>query len=169
MRAVPEPRTRPEATRAGSPSPKARSKPGSVAFDFIYTGIRVRDMAESIRFYTDVLGMEIIDTLQPTPPTNGQAVVLRSPGSPQVLELNWYEPGSRFAPPYSTGEDLDHLAFDCDDVPAAVAELERRGVEVVVRPKEIGAEIGWDEAFVKDPNGIWIELLARKRPPAGNE
>ncbi len=133
------------------------------SFAFAYTGIRVQDMAESVTFYTEVLGMEVVDPLQSTPPTEGQVVVLRSPGSSQLLELNWYRPGSRFGPPYATGEDLDHLAFECDDVTATVTALERQGVEVLFRSKEIGGGIGWNEAFVKDPNGIWIELLPRKK------
>jgi lactoylglutathione lyase len=127
---------------------------------FAYTGIRVRDIAESVRFYTEVLGMEVVDPLQSTPQTEGQVVVLRSPASFQVLELNWYKPGSRFGSAYNSGEELDHLCFECDDVSATVATLERRGVEVMIRPREIE---GWDEAMVKDPNGIWIELLPRKR------
>jgi catechol 2,3-dioxygenase-like lactoylglutathione lyase family enzyme len=129
-------------------------------FSFTYTGIRVRDMAESVRFYIEVLGMEIADPLQSTPQTNGQVVILRSPGSAQLLELNWYEPGSRFGSPYMNGEDLDHLCFECDDVEATVANLQHEGVPVLIRSKEIA---GWNEAFVRDPNGIWIELLPRRR------
>ena len=129
---------------------------------FRYTGIRVRDMHESIRFYTEILGMEVADPLEPTSPTQGQVVGLRSPGSAQYLELNWYEPGSRFGTEYSNGEELDHLAFDCEDVESTVAALERKGVEVLVHSKEIGGQIGWNEAYVRDPNGIWIELVPRK-------
>jgi lactoylglutathione lyase len=135
-------------------------------FRMIYTGIRVRDIEESLRFYTEVLGMQVIEPLQPASPTDGRVVTLRSADSTQVLELNWYASGSRFGAPYANGEDLDHLAFECDDLAQAVRELEGRGVEVVVRPKEIGKEAGWNEAFVKDPNGIWIELLQTKRSPA---
>jgi len=120
-------------------------------------------MAESIRFYTEVLRMEIVDPLQSTPQTKGQVVILRSRGSSQLLELNWYEPGSRFGSNYTNGEELDHLCYECDDVEATVAALQHRDVTVLIRPKEIGAEQGWNEAFVKDPNGIWIELLPRKR------
>ncbi len=127
-----------------------------------YTGIRVKDMDESLRFYTGVLGMDVVDKREPTPPTNGEVVTLRSSGGDQLLELNWYAEGSRFGPPYVNGEELDHLAFDVDDLDGAVAELSRRGVEVVIRPGEIGGGYGWHEAFVKDPNGIWIELLQRK-------
>ncbi len=132
---------------------------------FSYTGIRVRAMDESIRFYTEVLGMEIVEPAQPTPPTNGMVAGLRSPGSSQLLELNWYEPGSRFGPPYSNGEELDHLAFECDDVEQVVRELESKGATVRVRPREIGSPQGWNEAFVEDPNGIWIELIPMKVKP----
>jgi lactoylglutathione lyase len=129
---------------------------------FAYTGIRVRDIEASVRFYTEILGMEIVEPIQNTPPTHGKVAGLRSHGSTQLLELNWYEPGSQFGQDYSNGEDLDHLAFECEDVGATVAELESKGVEVLIRPREIGAPQGWNEAFVKDPNGIWIELVPRK-------
>ena len=127
-----------------------------------YTGIRVKDMDESLRLYTEVLGMEVADRGEPTPPTKGEVVTLRSPGGDQPLELNWYVEGSRFGLPYVNGEELDHLAFDLDNLDRAVADLVSKGVEVVVRPGEIGGWYGWREAFAKDPNGIWIELVQRK-------
>ena len=129
-------------------------------FRLTYFGIRVKNMEESIRFYTEVLGMRVVEPVEVTPLTNGKVATLQSPDSNQRLELNWYEPGTRFGPPYSNGEDLDHLGFDCEDLERAIAELQARGVEVVLRLKETG---GWNEAFVRDPNGIWIELLQRKR------
>jgi lactoylglutathione lyase len=135
---------------------------------FGYTGIRVRDLTESIRFYVDVLGMEIVEPEQSTPPTRGRVATLRSPGSAQLLELNWYEPGSAFGLPYSNGQDLDHLAFECDDVDRAVSELESKGAKVLVRPREIGGAHGWQEAFVEDPNGIWIELIPSKGKPGAD-
>jgi len=135
-------------------------------FGMTYTGIRVKNIEDSLRFYTETLRMEVVEPLQPTPPTDGKVVTLRSPGSAQLLELNWYGEGSKFGTPYSNGSELDHLAFECDDLAKTVEELERRGVEVTVRPKEIGAEVGWNEAFVTDPNGIWIELLQARRETA---
>jgi catechol 2,3-dioxygenase-like lactoylglutathione lyase family enzyme len=79
--------------------------------------------------------------------------------SEQLLELNHYEPDSPYNSPYVNGEELDHIAFDVQDLAATVGELKRRGIEVVVEPYAIG---GWKEAYVKDPNGIWIEPLQRK-------
>ena len=132
------------------------------AYRLQYTGIRVRDMDASLRFYTEVLGMRVVDKRERTPPTEGEVVTLKSPDGDQLLELNWYVEGSRFGLPYVNGEELDHLGFEVDDLDKAVAELASKGVEVVIRPGEIGGWYGWREAFVKDPNGIWVELLQRK-------
>ena len=118
-------------------------------------------MEESLKFYTEVLGMIVAEPLQKTPPTKGSVATLRSPNSEQVLELNHYEEESPFNSPYVNGEDLDHIAFDVQDLDETIKELKRRGVEVVVEPYAIGSEIGWKEAYIKDPNGIWIELLQR--------
>ena len=133
------------------------------SFRLVYTGIRVRDMDESLRFYTHVLGMEVVDKREPTPPTKGEVVTLRSPNGTQLLELNWYAEGSRFGPPYANGEDLDHMGFEVDDLDEALADLSSKGIDVLIRPGEIGGSYGWREAFVKDPNGIWIELLPRAK------
>lgn len=128
----------------------------------VYTGIRVKDMDESLRFYTEILGMQVVEKRERTTPTEGEVVTLKSPDGSQLLELNWYAEGSRFGRPYINGEELDHLGFDVDDLDAALTALSKKGVKVIIRPGEIGGEIGWREAFVKDPNGIWIELLPRK-------
>jgi lactoylglutathione lyase len=130
-----------------------------LGFRFIYTGIRVKNMDESIRFYTEVLGMKITEKREKTEPTKGEVVTLKSPNSNQLLELNYYEKESPFYAPYLNGEDLDHLAFDVENLESSVSDLKRKGIEIVVEPYQIG---GWREAFVKDPNGIWIELLQRK-------
>ena len=128
-------------------------------FRFIYTGIRVKNMEESLKFYTEVLGMVIAEPLEGMGPTKGSVVTLKSPGSEQLLELNHYEDDSPFCSTYVNGEELDHIAFDVQDLTTTVKELKRKGVEVLVEPGAIG---GWKEAYVKDPNGIWIELLERK-------
>lgn len=124
----------------------------------IYTGIRVKDMDESIRFYTETLGMTVAER-QRTPQTQGEVATLKSPGSEQELELNWYEEGTKFGTPYVNGSEVDHLAFEVENMAEWVRELESKGVKILVRIYEIG---GWNEAFIEDPNGIWIEFLQRK-------
>ena len=131
-------------------------------FRFIYTGIRVKNMDESILFYTKVLAMEIVEKRVRTEPTKGEVVTLKSPDSNQLLELNFYENDSPFCTPYENGEDLDHLAFDVENLESVVADLRSKGIEIVIEPYQIGGWCGWKEAFIKNPNGIWIELLQRK-------
>jgi len=120
---------------------------------FRYTGIRVRDLDRSLSFYTKLFGMRIIG--QGSMPHGGRYVHLRTPGSQQRLELNWYPAGSRFFTKYRPGEEMDHLAFVVDDVRKAYRELVRKGAGVAVSP----ADSEGTEVYVKDPDGIWIELL----------
>lgn len=127
--------------------------PGSMKFRFYYTGIRVRDLERSLRFYTKALGMRVI--AKGTMPHGGKYVHLRGPGSTQKLELNWYPRGSRFYRPYARGEEMDHLAFAVDDVGKAYRELLRGGATPAVRPSDSEGT----EVYVKDPDGIWIEIL----------
>jgi len=123
-----------------------------------YTGIRVKNMDESIRFYTQILGMKLLER-ERTPQTQGEVATLKSPGSEQVIELNWYAQGSRFGTPYANGSEVDHLGFDVDDLDEWIRELEKKGVNILLRIREVG---GWNEAFIEDPNGIWIEFFQRK-------
>ena len=120
---------------------------------FYYAGIRVRNLRRSIAFYTKAFGMKV--AAQGTMPHGGKYVHLVTPGTRMRLELNWYPKGSRFFVPYRKGEELDHLAFVVGDVLAAYRSLRRSGVRVAVDPKHSkGIEV-----YVKDPDGIWIELL----------
>ena len=120
---------------------------------FYYAGIRVRSLRRSIAFYTKAFGMKV--AAQGTMPHGGKFVHLVTPGTRMRLELNWYPKGSRFFVPYRKGEELDHLAFVVGDVLAAYRSLRRSGVRVAVDPKHSKGT----EVYVKDPDGIWIELL----------
>ncbi len=120
---------------------------------FHYTGIRVRDLERSLAFYTGALGMKVIG--RGTMPHGGRYVHLRTPRSPQRLELNWYPKGTRFYTPYRRGEEMDHLAFVVDDVRQAYRELVRKGASPAVDP----AHSKGTEVYIRDPDGIWIELL----------
>jgi lactoylglutathione lyase len=121
---------------------------------FVYTGVEVKDMDTSIRFYTEGLGMTLLDR-HPIPATGGEVAALRSLESEQLLELNAY-PRSKYGP----GSELDHLAFETDDVEREIRRLEgfgaKRARATEVRPKYV---VG----FVTDPNGIWIEVFSERK------
>jgi len=118
---------------------------------FAYTGIEVKDMDESIQFYTKVMGMKLLDR-HPIPETGGEVAGLRSEGSQQLLELNHYPQRSG----YAGGDALDHLAFEVKDVGVEMDRLARLGCPVA-SPLEKRAR--FNVGFVMDPNGIWLELF----------
>ena len=124
-------------------------------YTLAYLGIQVRNMERSIAFYRDVLGMQVVRR-QPVPETDGEWAELRSVGSAQMLELNWYPDGSKFfTGPYRNGDALDQIAFECEDVERAYRELLAKGARVGHPPFAEGHSL---LAYVEDPDGIWIEL-----------
>ncbi len=117
-----------------------------------YTGIRVRDMARSTRFYTEGLGLK--RGPQGRMSAGGLWQELKDPESGAVLELNYY-PGD---PPYREGDELDHLGFRVDDLDASLRRLTELGARVRIPPFTEGTE---RLAFLSDPDGVWIELYQR--------
>ena len=124
---------------------------------FVYTGIRVRDLERSIKFYTET--MEMKKGTQGTMRDGGVYVDLTSENSEQKLELNYYPPGKKYHEKYVEGSELDHLAFRCDNVLECYKKVLAGGGTSAIEP--------WDEgdntlAFVRDPDGVWIELFGRR-------
>ena len=124
--------------------------------DFIYTGIRVKDLNRSIEFYTKTMGMK--EVRRGRMGAGGIWVELVSKGSHHPLELNYYPPGSRFYEEYVAGSELDHLAFSCDNVRRSYKKALAGGATAAVEPWDEGAST---LAFVRDPDGVWIELHSR--------
>lgn len=85
---------------------------------------------------------------------------LKSPHSSQRLELNYYPRGTKYYDKFKTGSELDHLAFWVKDVDTRYAELLKKGAKKGIAPFQQGR---YRFAFVKDPDGIWIELIGRGR------
>ncbi len=124
---------------------------------FIHTMIRVRDIAESLDFWCDKMGLvetRRVDNEQgrftliflAAPADETQALATHAP----ELELtyNW---GSEEV--YETGRSWGHLAYRVDDIYAFCARLAAAGV-VINRPPRDGRM-----AFVVSPDGVSVELI----------
>ena len=119
-----------------------------------YTGIRVRDLERSRRFYTAGLGLVPGKTGRMS--AGGVWLELNDPESHAVLELNFYPD----QPPYREGDELDHLGF----VVGSVDEVTRRLIELGARVRIPAFREGGSRlAFLSDPDGVWIELTERVR------
>lgn len=130
-----------------------------------YAGIRVTNMERSLKFYADLFHLEVVGRGDNGPRGGGTYALLRDPNSGQKLELNHYPASSPYAVPYAPGEGLDHIAFRVQDVGETLLELAKRGVDNIEIPKSLAdLEEGVRVAYVRDPDGLWIELYQNPGP-----
>ena len=112
--------------------------------------IQVYNMAESLKFYCEILGFEVVSS-----DTNGtpQDWCLLCWGEAQLMLNTIYEPGH--APPFrdqarSNYHDDTALFFSCENVEETAAYLKSAGFEVdgpMVR------EYGMKQLYLHDPDG----------------
>jgi lactoylglutathione lyase len=118
---------------------------------YLHTMVRVSDLQQSLRFYRDALGLEVVRQ-RDSPQGRFTLVFLRAPGQAEAeIELthNW-DPEV-----YGGGRNFGHLAYEVDDIYAACERLQQHGV-TILRPPRDG-----HMAFVRSPDQISIELLQR--------
>lgn len=115
------------------------------------------DYARSLHFYTEVLGLRVLAEHY-RKERESYKTDLALPHGNYVIELfSFPHPPRRVSRPEACG--LRHLAFAVDNVPAAVAELQEKGVDCeAVRTDEY---TGRRFAFLFDPDGLPIELYER--------
>ncbi len=123
----------------------------------LHTMLRVGDLVQSIAFYTEVLGMQLLR--QHDYPEGRFTLAFLGYGdeaSHTVLELthNWDTSS------YELGNGYGHIALAVPDAAAACAQMKQRGGRVV---REAGAMKHGSTviAFVEDPDGYKIELIER--------
>lgn len=125
----------------------------------LHTMLRVGDMQRSIDFYTHVIGMRVLRTLDQA--TENYTLTFLGFGEESdtcVLELTYNYGISD----YNMGNAYGHIAISVDDCYKACSDIKSKGGMVTVEPKPLP---GSDEiiAFVVDPDGYQIELIHRPR------
>jgi len=121
----------------------------------LHTRMRVSDIDETIKFYTTVLGLEVLE--RKTSPRGSHLAFLKVPHSEELIELASYPPSG----PVHVQEDLVHLAFQIDNVDAAIRDLTAKGVKITDGPTRSSS--GSRFIFIDAPDGYEIELV--ERPP----
>lgn len=123
----------------------------------LHTMLRVADLARSLDFYTNVLGMRVLRRKDyPDGKFTLAFVGYQDEADGAVLELthNWdtdhYELGSAYG----------HVALEVDDAYAACERVKARGGQVVreAGPMKHGTSV---IAFVQDPDGYKIEFVQK--------
>ena len=122
----------------------------------LHTMLRVGNLERSIQFYTEMLGMKLLRQSDNTEYKYTLAFIgYGDEASNTVLELthNWDTES------YDMGKAYGHIAIGVKDIYGLCAKLEQQGADVYRKP---GPVLGGDTviAFVRDPDGYAIELIA---------
>ncbi|QJT19540.1 lactoylglutathione lyase [Aeromonas sp. 1805] len=129
----------------------------------LHTMLRVGDLQRSIDFYTRVLGMKLLRKSENSEYKYTLAFVGYGDEKDEaVIELtyNWgvseYERGSAYG----------HIALEADDIYATCEALRAAGAKITREPGPVkgGTTV---IAFVEDPDGYKIELIAKKDAGSG--
>lgn len=119
----------------------------------LHTRMRVSNLDETIRFYTNVLGLEVLE--RKTSPRGSQLAFLKVPNSEELIELTSFPPSG----PVKVQEDLVHLAFQVESLDETITALNAKGVKVTDGPTTTSS--GSRFIFVDAPDGYEIELIER--------
>ena len=116
---------------------------------FLHTMVRVKDLDQSIDFFTKKLGL--IETKRKDYEEGRFTLVYfaTAPGEPEVeITYNWDQKDA-----YSEGRNFGHLAFSVDNIYDTCQMLRDNGVTILRPPRD-----GY-MAFIRTPDQISIELL----------
>ena len=123
----------------------------------LHSMIRVNDLEESIKFYSEVLGMKLLR--EKDYPEGKFSLAFLGYGKETentVIELtyNWDEND------YEHGNAFGHIAIEVDDIYKVCEEIKNKGVKVIRDPGPMmGSRLLL--AFIEDPNGYKIELIEK--------
>ncbi|KAJ9583255.1 hypothetical protein L9F63_022388 [Diploptera punctata] len=152
--------------------------PETKEFIFQQTMFRIKDPRRSLKFYTEVLGMTLLQKLdfpelkfslyflgyesEQDIPTDPALHAKWTFSRKATLELthNWgteSDPDFKYHNGNAEPRGFGHIGLSVPDVEKACERFERLNVEFVKKPND-GKMKGL--AFIKDPDGYWIEILS---------
>lgn len=130
----------------------AKTPPSNLA-GIHHVAIICSDYAVSKRFYTDVLGLQIVQETHRAD-RGSYKLDLALPDGSQLELFSFPSPPPR--PSHPEAQGLRHLAFRVHDLNASVAHLQRHGVMVeAIRVDELTNR---RFTFFPDPDGLPLEL-----------
>ena len=117
-----------------------------------FVTITVKSLAESIKFYENVLNLKVVRKFTPV---NGTNIAFLKGDESAMLELIEYTNKSTVDEIYN--ESKVSIGFTVLDLNETIKELELKEVEIIRGP--IKTPGGEKFIFIKDPNGVEIELI----------
>lgn len=160
------------------PGVHAEAPAATHRFVLNHTMLRIKDPKVSLGFYTRVLGMQVLrkldfaemkfslyflakpDPAAAVPDDIGERTAWTF-SQRGILELthNWgteNDPNFSYHDGNAQPQGFGHICFSVDDLSAAVRWFDENSVPFVKRPEQGKMK---DVAFIKDPDGYWIEIV----------
>jgi methylmalonyl-CoA/ethylmalonyl-CoA epimerase len=126
-----------------------------------HIGIAVKNLDETIKFYTDVLGLEMGGTEVVEEQKVKVAFLPIGDTEVELLESTSEDgPIAKFIE--KNGEGVQHIAFKVDDIEEAIAYMQEKGMRMIDEKPRYGAG-GAKIAFVhpKSSHRVLVELSER--------
>ncbi|KAB7623912.1 lactoylglutathione lyase [Alkalilimnicola sp. S0819] len=164
------------------PGVSAQVAPETHGFTLNHTMLRVKDPQRSLDFYSRVFGMRLLRKLDfpemrfslyflahlaegEQPPEDAGERTAWTFSQRGVLELthNWGsedDPERRYHDGNAEPQGFGHICFAVPELDAAIAWLDSQAVDYVKRPEQGKMR---DVAFIRDPDGYWIEIIEPAR------
>ena len=117
--------------------------------------IRVKDIEASLKFYTEVLDMELDHKKRLD---DCWLYFLNDKEKTCQIELTYNDETPDGG--YEIGSGFGHFAFAVDSLKEFTAKIERLGYEYLYEPFDLNGK-GTMIAFIKDPDGYEIELIEK--------
>lgn len=165
-------------TTENHPGVCAEPSAASNGFVLNHSMLRVKDPAVSLDFYTRVFGMRVLRKLDfsemkfslyflhrasadQAPPEDLGERTAWTFAQRGILELthNWgteADPAFKYHDGNAQPQGFGHICFSVPDLDAAVAWFDENQITYVKRPEQGKMK---DVAFIKDPDGYWIEIV----------
>jgi len=118
-----------------------------------HVGLQVKDLEASIKFYSEVLGLEFIEKQDHVDPNIKLAFLGLQDTKEPIIELI-----SGYNPNLPTEGKVHHIAFTVDNIDEEIARLKELNVTFIdeaVTTLPSGAKY----IFFNGPDGEWIELF----------
>ena len=133
-----------------------------------HTGFVVKDLDRSTAFYRDVVGLQVVGSMERQGGPISQMIgyddvhlkrSLLSAGDGHMLELIQYihPPGADRPSNDRNTQGASHIAFDVDDIEATFRHLVDNGALKLNPPVEL--QPGRTACYLQDPDGNWVELI----------
>jgi len=127
-----------------------------------HIGIAVKSIEQAGKFYTDVLGLKIMDIENVADQKVNVAFLPITDSEVELLQSTHVDgPVAKFIE--AKGEGIQHIAYRVENIEEALTELKAKGIRLIDEKPRKGAG-GALIAFIhpKETNGVLVEICERK-------